>query len=126
MYDGLLTQKIFCYELEIDSSLSGTRWSRWMESNVDPRFSGVEGTRDQPMPGSFPACPTLGREKPWERGFSYSLVHMYSLLLQDMSPREGTCTFLERARTTGHVIRRIPVTLLDGLLLWQQMMMKFT
>ena len=39
-----------------------------------------EGTRDQLMPGSFPACPTLGREKPWKRGFSYSFVHMYSLL----------------------------------------------
>ena len=35
---------------------------------LHPTFLGVWKSRDRPMPGSFPAHPLLGGEKPWERG----------------------------------------------------------
>ena len=34
---------------------------------LHPGFQGLRWTRDQPMPGPFPAPPTF-KGKPWERG----------------------------------------------------------
>ena len=37
-------------------------------------FRVYEGTRDQPMPGPFPAPPIFLREKPWGRGCMHVII----------------------------------------------------
>jgi hypothetical protein len=39
---------------------------------ADPKYPqnvGILRSRDQPIPGPFPAFPMTKREKPWERGW---------------------------------------------------------
>ena len=69
-----------------------------MECNVDQRFSSVEGTRDQPMPGSFPACPTLQRKALGTRLPIFSRSH------PGQSFSVSLCGLIAISRANAHMV----------------------